>query len=102
MSPTFIPACLDADIAAVSDSNYFVDFAVGSDQTSVTYLERRIDLLYYDEFWQIRAQLQNYQTIDISVPAVVGDDARPYSRVPRIQANALYPLGNATSIRVRQ
>ena len=85
---------LDADIAAVSDSNYFVDFAVGSDQTSVTYLERRIDLLYYDEFWQIRTQLQNYQTIDISVPAVVGDDARPYSRVPRIQANALYPLGD--------
>jgi LPS-assembly protein len=85
---------LDADIAAVSDSNYFVDFAVGSDQTSVTYLERRIDLLYYDDAWQIRTQLQNYQTIDISVPGVVGDDARPYSRVPRIQANALYPLGD--------
>jgi LPS-assembly protein len=85
---------LDTDIAAVSDSNYFVDFAVGSDQTSVTYLERRIDLLYYDEIWQIRTQLQNYQTIDISVPAVPGDDARPYSRVPRIQANALYPLGD--------
>ena len=84
---------LDADIAAVSDSNYFVDFAVGSDQTSVTYLERRVDLLYYDDAWQIRTQLQNYQTIDISVPAVAGDDARPYSRVPRIQANALYPLG---------
>jgi LPS-assembly protein len=85
----------DADVAAVSDSNYFVDFAVGSDQTSVTYLERRLDLLYYDDAWQIRTQLQNYQTIDISVPAVVGDDARPYSRVPRIQANALYPLGDS-------
>jgi LPS-assembly protein len=85
---------LDTDIAAVSDSNYFVDFAVGSDQTSVTYLQRRIDLLYYDDAWQIRTQLQNYQTIDISVPAVAGDDARPYSRVPRIQANALYPLGD--------
>ena len=84
----------DADVAAVSDSNYFLDFSVGSDQTSVTYLERRLDLLYDDDYWQIRTQLQNYQTIDISVPAVPGDDARPYSRVPRIQANALYPIGD--------
>jgi LPS-assembly protein len=83
----------DADVAAVSDSNYFLDFSVGSDQTSVTYLERRLDLLYDDDYWQIRTQLQNYQTIDISVPAISGDDARPYSRVPRIQANALYPIG---------
>ena len=56
----------DADIASVSDSNYFQDFAVGSDQTSVTFLERRADLLYYDDIWRIRAQLQNFQTIDIS------------------------------------
>jgi len=78
----------DTDIASVSDSNYFSDFAVGADQTSVTYLERRAELLYYDDAWRIRAQLQNFQTIDTSVDA--GD--RPYSRVPRIQAYALYPL----------
>jgi len=35
----------DTDIASVSDSQYFEDFAVGSDQTSVTFLERRADLL---------------------------------------------------------
>jgi LPS-assembly protein len=79
---------LDTDIATVSDSSYFEDFAVGSDQTSVTFLERRADLLYYDDAWRIRGQLQNFQTIDITVPA----DQRPYSRVPRIQANALWPL----------
>jgi LPS-assembly protein len=79
---------LDTDIATVSDSRYFEDFAVGSDQTSVTFLERRADLLYYDDAWRIRGQLQNFQTIDITVPA----DQRPYSRVPRIQANALWPL----------
>jgi LPS-assembly protein len=77
---------LDTDIAAVSDSSYFEDFAVGSDQTSVTFLERRADLLYYDDDWRIRGQLQNFQTIDITVP----DNERPYSRVPRIQANALW------------
>ncbi len=81
----------DADIASVSDSNYFESFAVGTEQTSVTYLERRADLLYYDDVWRIRGQLQNFQTIDISVP----DSERPYSRVPRVQANALYPIDNS-------
>jgi LPS-assembly protein len=81
----------DADITNVSDSNYFESFAVGTEQTSVTYLERRADVLYYDDVWRIRGQLQNYQTIDISVP----DSERPYSRVPRVDANALYPIENS-------
>src|SRR5882757_1784385 len=81
----------DADIASVSDSNYFQSFAVGTEQTSVTFLERRVDVLYYDDAWRIRAQLQNFQTIDTSVI----DADRPYSRVPRIQASALYPIENS-------
>ena len=92
----------DADIASVSDSRYFEDFAVGSDQTSVTFLERRADILYYDDVWRVRGELQNFQTIDITVPttcAVVTAasvpalcDQRPYSRVPRIEADALWPV----------
>jgi LPS-assembly protein len=81
---------LDTDIAAVSDSRYFEDFAVGSDQTSVTFLERRADLLYYDDVWRVSGQLQNFQTIDI----MVADVDRPYARVPRIQADALWPVPN--------
>jgi LPS-assembly protein len=81
---------LDVDVASVSDSNYFQDFAVGSTQTSVTYLERRADLLYEDDAWKVRAQLQNFQTIDISVDAA----ERPYSRVPRVDAQGLWPLGS--------
>src|SRR5882724_6955131 len=80
----------DTDIATVSDSNYFSDFAVGSEQTSVTYLERRADIRYYDDIWRIRGELQNFQTIDTAVLA--GD--RPYSRVPRIQAEGLWPVLN--------
>ncbi len=80
----------DSDIASVSDSQYFSNFAVGSDQTSVTYLERRAEVLYYDDVWRARGQLQNYQTIDFTVlPSF-----RPYSRLPRLQASALYPIGN--------
>ena len=81
----------DADIASVSDINYFSDFAVGSEGTSVTYLERRMDLLYYDDIWRIRTQLQNFQTIDFDVL----DYSRPYSRLPRVQAEALWPILNS-------
>jgi LPS-assembly protein len=92
----------DADIASVSDSRYFEDFAVGSDQTSVTFLERRADILYYDDAWRVRGELQNFQTIDITVPTTCAVatatsvpalcDQRPYSRVPRLEANALWPV----------
>jgi LPS-assembly protein len=99
----------DTDIASVSDSRYFEDFAVGSDQTSVTFLERRADLLYYDDAWRVRGELQNFQTIDINVQTVctprqlsqtptltpAACDQRPYSRVPRIQATALWPMPGA-------
>jgi LPS-assembly protein len=99
----------DADISDVSDHNYFEDFAVGSDQTSVTFLERRADLFYYDNVWRVRGEVQNFQTIDIGVPypnnavpvqcvedllSPAACDQRPYSRVPRIQANALWPVAN--------
>ncbi len=79
---------LGADISNVSDINYFADFAVGSEQTSVTYLERRTDLKYYDDVWRIRAQLQNWQTIDNFVDPTL----RPYSRVPAVEAEGLMPL----------
>jgi LPS-assembly protein len=96
----------DTDIANVSDSTYFENFAVGSDQTSVTFLERRADILYYDDAWRVRGELQNFQTIDTTVQTVCSPtqlsqmpaltaatcDQRPYSRVPRIQANALWPV----------
>ncbi|HEY5264994.1 MAG TPA: LPS assembly protein LptD [Steroidobacteraceae bacterium] len=94
----------DTDVASVSDSSYFEDFAVGSDQTSVTFLERRAGLLYYDDAWRIRGELQNFQTIDTTVPTTCANgvsvpaafcDQRPYSRVPRIQANALWPILNS-------
>ena len=69
-SPTSRPGLrFDTDIASVSDSNYFSDFAVGADQTSVTFLERRAEFLYYDDIWRIRAQAQNFQTIDTSIDA---------------------------------
>ena len=79
---------LDVNAANVSDSNYFEDFALGSEATSVTYLERRADLLYKNAGWLVRAQLQNFQTIDREI----ADLDRPYSRVPRVLAAGSWPL----------
>jgi LPS-assembly protein len=81
----------DADVSDVSDSNYFSDFAVGSELTSVTFLERRAEVLYYDDVWRVRGELQNFQTIDITLL----DFQRPYSRVPRIDAEGLLPVPNS-------
>ena len=80
----------DADITSVSDVNYFSDFTVGSQQTSVTYLERRAEVKYYDDHWRIRGELQNFQTID----SALYDFDRPYSSVPRVQADGLWPIGD--------
>ena len=79
---------LEADVASVSDVNYFEDFAVGSEATSVTFLERRTDVKYNDDVWRIRGELQNFQTIDYTLP----DYERPYSRVPQVVADALWPI----------
>jgi len=81
----------EVDLAAVSDSAYFEDFGVGSEETSVTFLERRADLKYYDDYWRIQGEFQNFQTIDTTVFAY----ERPYSRVPRIDAEGLFPLGDS-------
>jgi LPS-assembly protein len=80
----------EVDIAAVSDSSYFENFGVGSEQTSVTFLERRADLRYYDDYWRVSGELQNFQTLDVTH---VGAADRPYSRVPRLDAQGLFPLG---------
>jgi LPS-assembly protein len=81
---------IDVDVASVSDSNYFQDFAVGSAETSVTFLQRHASYLYRDDVWRIDAQLQNFQTIDIAVDPTL----RPYSRVPQVDAQALWPLAD--------
>jgi len=77
-----------SDLTSVSDVNYFSDFSVGSEQTSVTFLERRAEVQYYDDIWRIKGELQNFQTID----SLLYDYERPYSSVPRIDADGLWRL----------
>lgn len=77
------------NVANASDSKYFEDFAFDPEGTSVTNVERTVELEYLDRTWSLLAQLQNYQTIDQSIE----DSARPYSSLPRITARGSWPNG---------
>lgn len=83
---------VEVDAANASDENYFEDFGLGSEGTSVTFLERNAQARYFGNHWSLLAQLQNFQIIDQTLP----DESRPYSRVPRLLARGVWregPLG---------
>jgi len=90
--PTSSTACVSIPTSPTSaTATTSRAFAVGTEQTSVTYLERRADVLYYDDVMAHPRAAAKLPTIDISVP----DSERPYSRVPRVVASALYPIDNS-------
>jgi len=78
-----------AALEDASDSRYFEDFARGPEGTSITYLERRLQLQYLGSGWRAAALLQNFQTID---PAIDPLD-RPYARAPQLFAEGDWRLG---------
>ena len=71
------------DAMDVGDSSYFEDFAHGPEGTSVPFTERLAEATYRDEHWNLRAQVQDFQTIDEDLPV----DDRPYARAPRMLAS---------------
>ncbi|HLA74061.1 MAG TPA: LPS assembly protein LptD [Steroidobacteraceae bacterium] len=77
------------DATDVSDSDYFEDFAQGPEGTSVAFAERLAEATYRDEHLNVRAQLQQFQTIDDELP----DVDRPYARTPRVLASGDWDAG---------
>lgn len=71
--------------AEVSDSDYFEDLGDSLSITSVTNLERRADLLYSGSGGRFSARVQDFQTVDDSIPAAT----RPFRRLPQL----LYSTG---------
>ncbi len=71
---------VEAGIQQVSDDAYFEDLGSSLSVTSQLYLDRYIDLTYAAPFWSVRSRLQDYQTIDTTIP--VAD--RPYEQLPQI------------------
>ena len=73
-----------------SDKQYFEDFGSSIDLTSTQFLERRADISYSGSWWNGFAMVQDYQTVDSSIPV----QFRPYKRLPQINFNAYSPYIN--------
>jgi LPS-assembly protein len=87
----------DVNLADASDSQYFEDFGLGPDGTSVTFLDRYAHLAWLGDGWRLDSRAQDFQTIDLEVDPL----ARPYSRLPQIAFTGSWPVGRrgfATSL----
>jgi LPS-assembly protein len=79
---------LSANIEHAGDSQYFEDFGLGPDDTSVTFLDRYLSLAWLGRGWRFDSRVQDFQTIDQSVDPL----ARPYSRLPQLAFTGAWPL----------
>lgn len=84
----------DTNLAAASDSNYFQDFGLGPEGTSVEYLKRVARVSYLDEHWRAIALVEQFQTID----QTIADVDRPYARAPQVLVNGNWSLGKGLSL----
>lgn len=85
------------DAAHVSDNDYFEDFGVGFEGTSVTYLNRVLELRQDTQDWSLVARTQDYQVLDAAMP----DEDQPYAILPQLAATGRWqnlPLGLAASV----
>jgi LPS-assembly protein len=67
-------------IEDVSDDTYFEDLRTSLAASSLTHLNRFVDLTYYAPSWSMLTRVQDYQTID----STLTDDQRPYQRQPQM------------------
>ena len=74
---------LRVDAGNVSDDNYFEDFGVGFEGTSVIFLNRMFEARSDLEHWSLTGRVQDYQTIDPELPP--GEE--PYSILPQVAAS---------------
>jgi LPS-assembly protein len=86
----------DTNLAQASDSNYFSDFGLGPEGTSVTYLQRVARLTYLDAHWRAIGLVEQFQTIDQTVAAA----DRPYTRAPQLQVRGRWTEGSGPGFEV--
>lgn len=77
------------DATHVSDDNYFEDLSSGLAATSQTQLLRRMDLEFYNNVWSGLLRLEDYQTIDPTIP----DVDLPYRTLPKLAIRGFTPDG---------
>jgi LPS-assembly protein len=86
----------DTNLAHASDSNYFQDFGLGPEGTSVTYLQRAARLTYLDDHWRAIGLLEQFQTIDQTITP----EDRPYTRAPEIALRGRWNQGNGLGFEI--
>ena len=67
----------------VSDKQYLEDFGNSLNTSSTQYLDRRADLSYSGTGWIFFGRVQDFKTVDPSIPA----ESRPYSQLPMVHLN---------------
>ncbi|WP_455221053.1 LPS-assembly protein LptD [Kaarinaea lacus] len=85
--------------AYASDGDYLADFWNNLNASSLTHLERNLDIDYQASEWRAKARFQNFQTLD----ETIAPDNRPYQRLPQLQlvtnpyifSNGIETTGNA-------
>jgi LPS-assembly protein len=87
----------DTNLAYASDDNYFTDFGLGPEGTSVTYLERRARLTYLDDHWRAVGLVEQFQTID---KLDIAPADRPYTRAPDLQVRGRWTEGNGPGFEI--
>jgi LPS-assembly protein len=70
------------DATDVSDSNYYEDFGVGFEGTSVSFVNRYIELRHDLDAWSFNARAQGYQVLDDAL----AETDQPYRIVPQLTA----------------
>jgi LPS-assembly protein len=82
------------DAANVSDPLYFQDFGTGPETTSTAFLQRLIELSYRDENWNVGAEAEQYQPVNVVLAAdYLPDQYRPYALAPRLYADGDFGWG---------
>ena len=64
-----------------SDADYFDEFANNLSSSSITHLERHLDVNYQANYWSVKSSIQYFQTLDETIPA----SQIPYQRRPQLQ-----------------
>ncbi len=79
---------LDIDAANVGDSDWFEDFGLGPEGTSISYLDRSVGLTYLTQHWLAVLRAQNLQTID---DIGIAPELRPHTMLPQLAVHAAFP-----------
>lgn len=85
---TFSPLwSANVDLRGVSDKDYLRDFSTNLNTTSLTHLPQNAEVNYRGPLWNFSARLNDYQTVDKTIPL----ESRPYARLPQLALSANTP-----------